>query len=269
MAGVLLLIIYVSFISLGLPDTLLGSGWPTMYGQLGVSVGDAGILTMVCGVGTICSTLCSQHLIARFGTGKVTAGSTALTAVGLLCFSVSGKFWMLCVCMIPLGLGAGCVDAALNNYVALHYESRHMSWLHCMWGVGTTVSPYIMGAVLAAGASWRLGYRTVGFLQLGLSAILFATLPLWTSVRVSKTAVDAEVDMEVLPLRKTIAIPGVKAAVACFFLYCALEQTAGLWASSYLRLHRGISADAAARFASLYFLGITAGRGLSGLLQLS
>ncbi len=267
MATLLLILIYMAFISLGLPDTLLGAGWPEMYVDLGVSVGDAGFLTMVCGVGTVFSALNSARFIARFGPGRVTAFSTGLTAVGLLVFSVCGKFWMLCLCMIPLGVGAGCVDAALNNYVAIHYESRHMSWLHSMWGIGTTVGPYIMGVVLSLGFSWRYGYRTVGLLQLVFAAVLFAALPLWARVQPNSQQTE-EVQTEALSVKDTLAMPGVKAAAACFFLYCGLEQTAGLWASSYLCLHRGLPAETAAKFAGLYFFGLTAGRILSGFLSM-
>ena len=263
----LLLLIYMAFISLGLPDTLLGAGWPEMYGDLGVELGTAGVLTMLCGVGTVFSALCSQHLIARFGTGRVTAFSTGLTAVGLLLFSVSGEFWMLCLCMVPLGIGQGCVDAALNNYVAIHYESRHMSWLHCMWGVGTTVGPYIMGSVLAMGFGWRYGYRSVGLVQLVFAAVLFAALPLWLR-KTDGGQAQEEVGTEALSLRETLAIPGVKAAAACFFLYCGVEQTAGLWASSYLHIVRGFSSETAAKLAGLYFFGLTVGRALSGFLTM-
>ena len=266
MASLLLVMIYLAFISLGLPDALLGAGWPGMYGELGVSVGDAGLLTMVCGVGTVYSALNSQRFIARFGTGKVTACSTALTAVGLLCFSLCGKFWMLCLCMIPLGFGAGCIDAALNNYVAIHYESRHMSWLHCMWGIGTTVGPYVMGMVFGLGLSWRWAYRSVGFIQLLLAVALVAALPLWSRVGPVVGETEEPVETEALTTMETIALPKAKAAAACFFFYCAVEQTAGLWAGSYLCLHKGLSAEAAAKFAGLYFLGLTVGRAISGFL---
>ena len=167
----------------------------------------------------------------------------------------------------PFGGGAGCVDAALNNYVAIHYESRHMSWLHSMWGIGTTVGPYIMGVVLSLGFSWRYGYRTVGLLQLVFAVVLFAALPLWSRVRPCEQQTE-EVQTEALSVKDTLAMPGVKAAAACFFLYCGLEQTAGLWASSYLCLHRGLPGEAAAKFAGLYFFGLTAGRILSGFLSM-
>ena len=263
MFHLLLAIIYLSFISLGLPDGLLGAGWPTMYPELGIPVSYAGIISMIIAMGTIVSSLCSDRLTYALGTGKVTAISVAVTAVALLGFSFSSSFWMLCLLAIPYGLGAGSVDASLNNYVALHYSSRHMSWLHCMWGVGATIGPYIMGFVLTAGDHWSLGYRYVGILQVVLSAGLVLSLPLWKSRR----SVEGEkTGSKPLPLSRVVRIRGAKEVMVTFFCYCALEQTAMLWASSYLFLHKGLTEETAAFFASLFFIGITAGRGLNGFL---
>ena len=179
MTHLLLAIIYLAFISLGLPDGLLGSAWPTMYTGFHVPVSYAGIISMIISLGTIVSSLQSDRLTKKLGTGKVTAISVAMTAAALLGFSFSGSFWMLCLWSIPYGLGAGSVDAALNNYVSLHYESHHMSWLHCMWGVGATVGPYIMGFALSGGRTWNFGYLCVGILQILLTAVLIFSLPLW------------------------------------------------------------------------------------------
>lgn len=179
MTQLLLPIIYLAFISLGLPDSLLGSAWPTMYPQLGVPFSYAGILSMIISLGTIVSSLNSDRLTRALGTGRVTALSVGMTAAALFGFSVSGQFWMLCLWAVPYGLGAGSVDAALNNYVALHYESRHMSWLHCMWGVGTTIGPVVMGAALSGGLGWSSGYRCIALFQIALTAVLFCSLPLW------------------------------------------------------------------------------------------
>lgn len=279
MIQLLLAVIYISFISLGLPDSLLGSAWPVMYPEFGVPVSYAGILSMIIAAGTVVSSLQSDRLTKKFGTGKVTAFSVAMTAAALLGFSISHSFLWLCVWAIPYGLGAGSVDASLNNYVALHYASRHMSWLHCMWGLGASVGPYVMSLALTGGQGWNMGYRYIGLFQILLTAILFFSLPLWKRPPVPGENVDnstennsaeasAHFAARPLTLREIVRISGAKEIMICFFCYCALEQTAGLWASSYLVLHRGIDSETAASYASLFYLGITAGRALSGFLTM-
>jgi len=283
MTQLLLAIIYLAFISLGLPDSLLGSAWPTMYQQFGVPISYAGIISMIISAGTIVSSLQSDRLTKKLGTGKVTAISVAATAVALFGFSFSHSFWALCLWAIPYGLGAGSVDASLNNYVALHYESRHMSWLHCMWGVGATTGPYIMGIALSMGQGWNMGYRYIGIIQVVLTAVLVFSLPLWKG-RKSTTENLQNAEMEqllenvsekadttaekALSLREILKIAGAKEVMLCFFCYCALEQTAGLWASSYLTLHKGVSSETAAIFASLFYIGITVGRAISGFITM-
>ena len=263
MASLLLAIIYLAFISLGLPDSLLGAGWPVMHGFFGVPLGWAGVVSMIISVGTVVSSLLSERLTKRFGTKYVTLVSVLLTGLALFGFSASTRFWMLCLWAVPYGLGAGSIDAALNNYVALHYTSRHMSWLHCFWGVGTIVSPYIMSLALTR-ATWQAGYRTVGLIQLGITAVLALTLPLW---RVHG-AVDAErKDEKVLGLRGALRIRGVPQLLLGFCCYCALESTCMLWTASYLIATRGVTPERAAAFASLFFIGITAGRVLSGFVS--
>ena len=262
MVHLLLVIIYLAFISLGLPDGLLGAAWPTMYPGFGVPVSYAGAVSMIVAFGTIVSSLLSDRLTYRFGTGKVTAVSVAMTAAALFGFSACTEYWMLLLWAVPYGLGAGGVDASLNNYVALHYSSRHMSWLHCMWGVGASVGPYIMGWVLSGGAHWSGGYRIVGIVQVCLTIVLFLTLGLWKDRRA-----EAE-NAEPVPLAKVFRIAGAKEILVTFFCYCALEQTAALWASSYLTLSKGVDAETAAFFASMFFLGITAGRALNGFLTI-
>ena len=266
MIQLLLPIIYLAFISLGLPDSLLGSAWPSMYPLLGVPVSYAGILSMIISFGTIVSSLNSDRLTRALGAGKVTAISVGMTAAALFGFSISTQFWMLCLWAVPYGLGAGSVDAALNNYVALHYESRHMSWLHCMWGIGTMVSPMVMGRVLAGGGPWTAGYRYIALFQIALTAVLFLSLPLWQK-RTGETA-EGGTAPQALSLGQVFRLPGAKEVMLCFFCYCALETTAGLWASSYLTLTRGVAADTAASFASLFYIGITAGRAACGFLTL-
>ena len=269
MTHLLLTMIYLSFISLGLPDALLGAAWPTMYPQFGVPVSYAGAISMIISIGTILSSLQSDRLTRRFGAGKVTAVSVALTAAALMGFSLSHSFWQLFLWAIPYGLGAGSVDAALNNYVALHYASRHMSWLHCMWGVGATAGPYIMGFALTGGLGWNGGYRAVGLLQLFLTVLLVASLPLWRKVPSSTPEeTTAPASEKPLSLSQVLSIPGVRAIIAMFFCYCALESGAGLWAGSYLTLSRGLDPETAASQAGLFYLGITVGRGICGFLTL-
>ena len=266
MIQLLLPIIYLAFISLGLPDSLLGSAWPSMYPLLGVPVSYAGILSMIISFGTIVSSLNSDRLTRALGAGRVTAISVGMTAAALFGFSISTQFWMLCLWAVPYGLGAGSVDAARNNYVALHYESRHMSWLHCMWGIGTMVSPMVMGRVLAGGGPWTAGYRYIALFQIALTAVLFLSLPLWQK-RTDETA-EGGTAPQALSLGQVFRLLGAKEVMLCFFCYCALETTAGLWASSYLTLTRGVAADTAASFASLFYIGITAGRAACGFLTL-
>lgn len=269
MFQLLLVIIYLAFISLGLPDSLLGSAWPIMYQEFSVPVSYAGGISMIIAVGTIVSSLQSDRLTKKFGTGTVTAVSVLLTAVALFGFSSSHSYAALCLWAVPYGLGAGSVDASLNNYVALHYASRHMSWLHCMWGIGASLGPYIMGYALAGGVGWNKGYRYIAILQITLTAILIFSLPLWKKQSADDTGrADGNRKPSPLSLRQIAKIPGTKEIMITFFCYCALEQTTGLWASSYLVLRCGFSAEAAAGFASLFFIGITAGRAFSGFLTM-
>lgn len=269
MTSLLIVIIYLAFISLGLPDGLLGSAWPVMYGEFVVPVSYAGIVSTIICVGTIISSLQSDRLTRKLGTGKVTALSVATTAIALFGFASSHSFFAVCLWAVPYGLGAGCVDAALNNYVALHYESHHMSWLHCMWGLGATVGPYIMGWVLTGGHVWNLGYKYVGIIQIVLTGILIFSLPLWKGRTVqNQDGEEVEMESKALSLPEIIRIPGAKEIMVAFFCYCGLEQTAGLWASSYLVLQRGIDVETAARFASLFYLGITIGRGICGFITM-
>ena len=274
MVNILLAVIYMAFISLGLPDSLLGAAWPSMYTEFGVPLSYAGVVSMIIAFGTIVSSLQSDRMTRKLGTGMVTAISVAMTAMALFGFSFSHSFIALCLWAIPYGLGAGSVDASLNNYVALHYESRHMSWLHCMWGVGATLGPYIMGYALTGGQSWNVGYRYIGIIQVFLTAILLLSLPLWlkrTAVNGGETDADTSVDKKsgkALSLREIFSIPGAKEVMLCFFCYCALEQTTGLWASSYLNIYRGISPETAARYAALFYIGITIGRAISGFITM-
>lgn len=281
MYSLLLAVIYLAFISLGLPDALLGSGWPTMYTQLQVPFSYAGIISMIISAGTIVSSFFSDRLTRKFGAGLVTAVSVLLTAGALFGFSVSDSFYLLCIMAIPYGLGAGAVDAALNNYVALHYSSRHMSWLHCFWGVGAAASPYIMGFCLGKGLGWSRGYFSVSMIQIVITAILFISLPLWESRTDEKEGgiepkgAEAEqiqtdqtkaASSKALSLREILRIKGAPYILITFFAYSAMESTTGLWASSYLVQYLLMEPEKAAKFASFFYLGITVGRFLCGFV---
>lgn len=257
----LLALIYMAFISLGLPDSLLGSGWPVMHADLGVPIPYMGIISMVISGGTIVSSLFSDRLTRRLGTRAVTVISVFLTALALFGFSFSDKFAVLIIFSVPYGLGAGAIDAALNNYVALHYTSRHMSWLHCFWGVGTIVSPFVMSYALA-NSGWNDGYRIVAFIQLGIGIILLATLPVW---KVNRKSDDSSAKS--IGLLGALKIKGVPYLLTGFFAYCAAEATVMFWSSTYLVEVKGISAEQAAGFASLVYIGITVGRFLSGFFM--
>lgn len=263
MYTLLLLLIYLAFISLGLPDSLLGSAWPVIHQELQVPLSYAGAVTMIISFGTICSSLMSERLTKKLGVNIVTICSVLLTAIALYGFSTASAFWMLCLWGIPYGLGAGAIDAALNNYVALHYNSRHMSWLHCFWGVGTIISPYIMSYALTTSV-WQNGYRMVSFLQMGITVILLVTLPVW---KVNRKANEQKAEQAaVIGIRGALKIKGVPQLLLGFFSYCSLESTLLLWSSSYLVGAKGVTAQKAAAFASLFCIGITAGRFLSGLV---
>ena len=261
MAALLLAIIYLAFISLGLPDSLLGSAWPVMHEDLNAPLSAMGIVTMIISAGTIVSSLASDFLTRKFGTGVVTAVSVLMTAAAMLGFSFASSFWMLLLIAVPYGLGAGGVDAALNNYVALHYKSRHMSWLHCFWGVGALVSPFIMGACLTGPSGWEGGYRVTSYVQIGLTALLFFSLPLW------KKPQAAEVRAKPITLPQTLRLKGVVFLLIAFFAYSALEATSMYWASSYFAGYKGASAELAAMLGSLFYIGLTAGRLLSGFVS--
>ena len=283
MVNLLLPVIYLAFISLGLPDALLGSAWPTMQREFDVPVSWQGGVSMIISAGTIVSALLSDRLTLRFGAGRVTAVSVAMTALALLGFSVSPNYWLLMVMAIPYGLGAGGVDAALNNYVAIHYESRHMSWLHCMWGLGASIGPYIMGFALGAGQGWQWGYRYISVIQIALTVLLAFSLPLWkgrsaapagvpdptASGAASPAAASSDAACrEPLGVRGVLAIRGAREILIMFFCYCAVETTCFLWTSSYLAMARGFDTVAAATWSAVFYLGITVGRGLSGFMTM-
>lgn len=261
----LLPIIYLAFISLGLPDSAIGSAWPTMAPDLGAGTSWVGGVTIIITAGTILSSLMSVRVVERFGTGKVTVASVVLTAAALLGFSASDAFWQLCLWAVPYGIGAGAVDAALNAYVALHYKSQHMSWLHCMWGIGASGGPMIMAACIN-GWSWGAGFLALGAVQAAIAAVLTLSLPLWRERRVLHHAEERRPARR--SRRELLRMRGVLAVLVCFFCYNALETTCGTWAATYCVQARGIDAATAASWASLFYVGITLGRAVSGFVTM-
>lgn len=260
----LLMMIYLSFISLGLPDSMLGSAWPAMNVSLNAPLWGAGLVQMLISFCTIISSLNSAKLIRRFGTGKLTAISVATTALALLGFSLAKNYAFLLLMAVPLGLGAGAVDAGLNNYVALHCEAKHMSWLHCFWGVGTIIGPMILSAVLRIGGSWATGYRAVGLIQCAVSALLFATLGMWKYGNIQQEEHGAKA----LSVWEVLSLPGAKAGMVTFLCYCAVESTLGLWGATYISQVRGVDEATAASFGAMFYIGITVGRAISGFMAM-
>lgn len=277
MASLLLAIIYLTFISLGLPDSLLGTAWPIMHVDLGAPVAAQSLISIIISCCTIVSSLFTARLVNRLGTGRLTALSVALTAAAILGFSRTAAFWQLCLIAIPYGLGAGAIDAALNNYVALNYGARHMSWLHCCWGIGASIGPLVMGWALGNSLGWPGGYLAIGAAQAAITVVLTLSIPLWK--RTAKTGepnaerahtadADAADGAKAAPPtnRELLCLPGARAAIASFGTYCALEGSIGLWIASYLTMARGFDAATAASIVAQFYLGITLGRLISGFI---
>lgn len=263
----LLVLIYIAFISLGLPDSLLGSAWPIIQTDLNSVFSIAGYISMTVCAGTVVSSFFSNKLVARFGTGKISLVSVAMTAVGLIGYSLAPNIAVLFIMAIPLGLGAGSVDAALNNFVALHYKSKHMSWLHCFWGVGATAGPAIMSLFLMSDGGWRTGYTVIAIIQAVLVVLLLCTLPIWK--KNDTVAVESDKPpQKVITNREALKIPYVKLALVSFVFFCATELTTGLWSSSYLVATKGLSPSVAARWAAYFYAGITIGRLVAGFLSI-
>ena len=267
MGSLLLVLIYICFISLGLPDSLLGSAWPALHNEICVPVSYAGIISATITAGTILSSLFSDKLLHKFGAGLVTAVSVTMTAICLFGFSISTQFWMLILWAIPFGLGAGGVDAILNNYVALHYKAQHMSWLHCMWGVGASISPYIMSFALVKLESWSGGYLIVSIIQAVLCAVIFISIPLWKKGSASKDDTK-QAESKALSFKEIFAIKGAIPCFLMFFCYCALEVTTSLWASTYLVEKWDFSPETASAYASMFYIGVTLGRFINGFLAM-
>lgn len=267
MSTILLIVIYIAFIGLGIPDSLFGTAWPAIYMEFGLPVGAASAVTLLISASTIVSSLLSTRVIQRFGTGWVTAVSTTLTAAALLGFSLSGSLLWLCLFAIPLGLGAGAVDSALNSYVALHYRASHMSFLHCFYGIGVSLSPYLLSIALSSSADWRGGYRMVFWLQLVIAVITLLALPLWNRAGCTLSPSAAAEKSHGIGLAQAARIPGVRVAWLVFIGSCALEYTCGVWGSTFMTDAKGMPVDAAARTVTFYYVGMAAGRFLSGILS--
>ncbi len=266
MVSLLLPIIYLLFISLGLPDSLLGSSWPSIYVEFDVPVSYAGIISVIICLGTVVSSLNSDRLTKKFGPGLVSAVSVALTAICMFGFSISHSMVALCLWAFPYGLGGGSIDAALNNYIALHYGSKHMSWLHCMWGVGASIGPYILSYAISRQQGWNMGYRYISYIQLGITLIAFLSIPLWKKKASLSFSGDAEavLDAKPLPLKDVLQIPNAKNILFCFFCYCGIESIMFVYASTFMKLQFHATAEQAASYGAIFYLGMTIGRAING-----
>ncbi len=271
MTSLLLPVIYLTFVSLGLPDSLLGSAWPVMYPELGAPVAAQSAISMLISACTIVSSLATAKLVRRCGTGKLVAASVGMTTVAILGFSACRSFWQLIVLAFPYGLGAGAIDSALNNYVAIHYGPRHMSWLHCCWGIGTSIGPVAMGWALAGPLSWHGGYLLIGVAQAAITAALVASLPLWKKTgangsSANSNGMDNAPSVKKFTYSELLHLPGAAAVIGSFGCYSALESSIGLWIASYLVLARGVGESRAASMVALFYMGITFGRFVSGIV---
>ena len=265
MATLLLVVIFIDFIGLGIPDSLLGACWPSIYPDLGVSISAQGILSFITSSFTVVSSLFAARVINRFGTPKVTAVSTVVTALALLGYSFSGNIFFLILCAIPLGLGAGAIDSGLNNYVSLHYTATHMSFLHCFYGIGVSISPYVASLLVTTAGGWQSAYRTMFFVQLGISLITVISLPLWKRANNGKEGLEED-KQETVPLKKLFGMPAVVLSGLMLFGAVAVECTAGAWSSSYFVNSKGLGRDTAAAITVCFYAGLALGRLVSGLV---
>lgn len=266
MATLLLVVIYIDFIGLGIPDSLFGPAWPAIYPELALPVSAASVITLLSGLLSILCSLLSARIIDRFGTARVAAFSTALTALGLIGYSLSPNLFWMCLMTVPLGLGAGCIDSALNHYVALHYTATHMSFLHCFYGIGVSLSPYLMSVALGQSNNWRAGYRWAFGVQISITAITFLSLPLWQRAHPVQATACEKSERLTVPVKQLFGHSSIRMACLAFLGTCALETTCGNWSSTFLVNARGMQVDAAAQLVTLYYIGMAIGRFLSGIL---
>lgn len=265
MATALLIIIYIAFIGLGIPDSLFGTAWPAIYSEFELPISFGSFVTIIISCGTVLSSVISSKIISRLGTNKVSAYSTLLTALALLGFSFAPNLWVMCFWAIILGIGAGAIDVALNNYVAIHYSATHMSFLHCFYGVGVSVSPYILSLVIAGNFGWRGGYRIAFVIQLIITLLLFLSLPLWRKAHGGENESEENTHKD-LSFGSVLKIPGVKMMCSLFIASCAIECTCGGWGSTFLVEYKHLPAEKAAQIIMIYYIGMTLGRFLSGVL---
>lgn len=258
---ILLTIIFIAFIGLGVPDSMFGTAWPAIYAEWQLPISFGSFITSTVYIGTMVSSLFSTSVIKRFGTARVSAFSTALTAFAMLGFSLSGSFWMLCLCAIPLGLGAGAIDTALNNYMASNYSARYMNYMHCFYGVGIIISPYILSRVMSEPDGWHDGYLIVCGIQTVIAVLLFFSIPLWNK----DNGNDREKDFEDIPLRTLVRMRKVRLMWGLFLTSCTIETSCSCYASTFLVEQQAMAVRSAALVVMLYFVGITVGRFLSGL----
>ncbi len=265
MSTLLLAVIYITYIGLGIPDSLFGAAWPAVYTEFGLPLSAANAVTILTFAFTMIVSIYSAQIVKRFGTPLTTAVSTAMTAAGLLGTALAPNFFVVCLCTVPLGFGAGAIDAALNNYVALNYKATHMSFLHCFYGVGVSLSPYLMSLALK-GSNWRGGYAYATVLQVIITVITFIALPVWAKACHSETEEKSGEEIKTLGIWQMLKMPKVRMACAVFMTSCGIEYTCGTWGSTFLVLAKGMSAQRAAATITFYYLGITIGRFLSGII---
>ena len=270
----LLVVIYVAFIGLGLPDTILGAAWPLMHPDLSVPISAAGILSIIASIGTIISSLLTPKFLRILGTGKLVAYSIALTAIASIGFGFADSFGILCLCAIPMGIGAGAVDVAMNNFAAIYLESKHTNWLHASWGIGATLSPAILSCSIMFGNSWRGAYEIVAILLAVIFVMVFISLPLWRKIETSNIAQDSASlqnastsKTPTLSFREALRVPGMKLSFLTFFFYSSLEISTGLWCGTYLTAC-GFKPETGALCVSLMFASVMIGRIVSGFFAI-
>ena len=264
MTGLLLIIIYLTYISLGLPDSMIGASWPAIMGEMGLGLQMMGFISIISTVGTILSSLFTTTLLKKLGTAKLTAFSIILTGISLLGYSFSSNFYFLLILTVPLGIGAGAIDSIINNYVAINFKPKHMNFLHSFWGVGVTVSPLILAGAINGGGTWRTGYLIVGIIQLSISAIVLLSIPLWKK---AETNGASKIDVkESKSMKQAISVKGVVISALCFAFYCSVETTFSNYGNSYLVGAMGVTIEKGATAVSLFYLGITLGRISSGMV---
>ena len=265
MATLLFVAICIIFMGLGLPDSVLNSAWPAIYAELNLPFSYANFITVLVSLGTVISSLFAAKLIGKFGVGKVTFVSTLFSALCLFTFSFSNSMLFFCLLSIPLGLGAGAIDTALNNYTATNYSSLHMSLLHCFYGVGISISPFLMSFALGEDNNWRKGYVLVFAVMMVITLISFISLPLWKKVKSKQP--EKDVPQKTLSLKQMFSMPAVRSSVITFFCSVGLEFTCGIWACTYLVNVQNLSEALASRYLTFYYAGITIGRLVSGFVS--